>query len=203
MNTTHVRRGTSPAALGLILILAGGAALAVRAAGIDLAEVFAEGGWPFFVIVPGLALLAMAFVVAAPDGVGFAIAGSIVTTVGLILLYQNATGDWVSWPYAWALIPAASGAGMTLYGLVVRRADFVARGLRIALIFAGVFLVAFWYFGALFATGQPPVDTGAWWPLIVIAVGLAITISGLVERRATKSVEATEMPSESKGTNAS
>ena len=35
----------------------------------------------------------------------------VVTTVGLVLLYQNTTGRWESWAYAWALVgPAASGA---------------------------------------------------------------------------------------------
>ena len=35
---------------------------------------------------------------------GLAIPGSIITTVGLILLYQNSFNHWQSWAYAWALI---------------------------------------------------------------------------------------------------
>src|SRR5919106_1205810 len=51
--------------------------------------------WPFYVIAPGLALLA--FGLTQRNGSGLAIAGSIVTMVGLVLLYQNATDRWESW----------------------------------------------------------------------------------------------------------
>ncbi len=53
---------------------------------------------------------------------GMVIGGTVVTTVGLVLLYQNTTGRWESWAYAWALVgPAASGLGMALWG--IRSAD--------------------------------------------------------------------------------
>ena len=49
---------------------------------------------------------------------GMVIGGTVVTTVGLVLLYQDQTGRWESWAYAWALVgPAASGLGLVLWGL--------------------------------------------------------------------------------------
>ena len=75
--------------------------------------------WPFFVIIPGLALFAFALSLRHEAGEGLAVAGSIVTTVGLVLLYQNTTGYWQSWAYAWALVgPTASGASLMIYGAV-------------------------------------------------------------------------------------
>ena len=41
---------------------------------------------------------------------------AVITTIGLILLYQQATGHWESWAYAWALLPAAVGFGLVSYG---------------------------------------------------------------------------------------
>ena len=59
----------------------------------------------------------MAFGLTQRDGSGLTVAGSIVTMVGLVLLYQNATGNWKGWAYAWALVgPGGSGLGMLLYG---------------------------------------------------------------------------------------
>ena len=71
--------------------------------------------WPFYVIAPGVILLA--FGLTQPHGSGMAVGGSIVTMVGLILLYQNLTDHWESWAYAWALVgPGGSGLGMLLTG---------------------------------------------------------------------------------------
>ena len=59
---------------------------------------------------------------------GFAIAGSIVTTVGSVLLYQQTTGHWESWAYAWALVgPGAAGLGMLVYGLLFRPTGYCSR----------------------------------------------------------------------------
>ena len=84
-------------AAGIVLVVAGGVVLAARQAGFEVGNLVADGGWALFIIVPGLALLATAFVPTPPQGLGFAIAGSVVTTVGLILLYQETTETWESW----------------------------------------------------------------------------------------------------------
>ena len=63
-----------------------------------------RNGWPLFVIVPGVVLLVAGLAIPREVGLGLAIPGGIVTAVGLILAFQNATGAWASWAYMWALI---------------------------------------------------------------------------------------------------
>jgi len=58
--------------------------------------------------------LIMAVVLRAP---GMLVPASIIAGIGAILYYQNSTGDWDSWAYAWALIPGFAGVGVILMGL--------------------------------------------------------------------------------------
>jgi hypothetical protein len=101
--------------------------------------------WPFFVIIPGLVLLAWAFV-GGRGAAGLAIPGSIVTTVGLILLVMNATNTFEAWSYAWALVVASVGVGTFLYGALTTDAKRQRDGIRT--VTAG--LVMFAAFGIFF-----------------------------------------------------
>jgi hypothetical protein len=71
--------------------------------------------WPFFVIVPGAA-----FLYAAVNGdrksTGLIFPGAIITGTGVILLYQNITGHWESWAYAWILYPVFVGLALMFEG---------------------------------------------------------------------------------------
>ena len=180
MHPSNVERGpTSHAATGLVVVAIGIAALALRQVGADVGDLVDRAGWPFFVIVPGLALLAIAFVAARPQGLGFAIAGSIVTTIGLILLYQESTGNWETWAYAWALIPGAAALAMILYGSALGRSDLVAAGFRVGAAAATLFVAGFWFFETTFQTGRAPIDLGQWWPVAVIGLGVLIALSSV------------------------
>jgi len=184
MNTTSLRRPSNvPFVLGLLLMAGGGLAAIATAAGVDLGELINEESWPFLVVVPGLVLLALAFVPTAPQGQGFVVAGSIVTAVGLILLYQATTDAWASWAYAWALIPGAAGLGKALYGLLTGYRDLARHGIQLMLIAGGLFVVGWWYFEAWFATGREPSAIGTWWPAIFIGVGAVIVAGALSDRR--------------------
>jgi hypothetical protein len=169
-----------PALLGGILVVAGLGAFALRASGVELGELIGEHGWPFFVIVPGLALLGATALVAPPRGVGFAVSGAIVTTVGGILLYQNATETWDTWAFAWALIPTAAGAAMAVYGLLVDAPDQVTVGSRVAVIGAVLFIAGMWFFSPILANGRPPIELGDWWPLVLVAIGAVIIVSAIL-----------------------
>ena len=171
------RRDSGTLLIGMLLVLGGLGAFFVQSAGVDLGELIGEGGWPFLVIVPGLALLLGAFLVPRPGGLAFAIAGSIVTTVGAILLYQNATSNWESWAYVWALIPTAAGVAMTVYGTATGTEGLVVTGTRMALVGVVLFLAGLWFFGSLFSNGVVPVDFGEWWPAILIVIGGAVVLS--------------------------
>ena len=177
----HDRRGMV-AVVGIALVLLGAGALALREWGIDPIERIAQAGWPLFVVLPGLALLAMAVIPAPPRGVGFAIAGSIVTSIGLVLWWQDQTGRYETWAYAWALIgPGAAGLGMFVYGALTRTSDLVRLGIRLLAIAGVLFLGGAWFFETLFDTGQVPFDLDAdlWWPVGLIAIGGLVVVGAL------------------------
>lgn len=182
--TTRASNDRTPYVFGLILIAVGAAVLLLRLFDVDAIAWVSDLGWQLFIILPGLALLAMALVPQPPRGAGFAIAGSIVTTVGLILAYQEANDVFESWAYAWALLPGAAGVAMTVYGFFAGERDLLATGLRIALIAVALFVAGFWFFETTFATGRAPLDLEAWWPVLVIAVGGLITVSAFIGRGA-------------------
>ncbi|MBA2668020.1 MAG: hypothetical protein H0U69_13410 [Trueperaceae bacterium] len=125
--------------VGILLIILGAIFLFGRF--VNLGAVL----WPFFVIAPGVALLVWAFL-GGRSAAGLAVPGSIVTTVGLILMVMNATNTFEAWSYAWALVVASVGVGTFLYGSLVTDAKRQRDGLRTAA--AG--LVMFAAFGIFF-----------------------------------------------------
>ena len=137
-------------ALGVLLIVLGGVFLIAQQTGFDIGDI----RWPFWVIVPGLVLLVAGMLV--PGGSGMLIGGSVVTTVGLVLLYQDATDHWESWAYAWALVgPAASGVGSLLAGLRTGNSSMVRAGATGAMVGLGIFAAGYLFFeGILNISGQ-------------------------------------------------
>ncbi len=136
--------------------------------------------WPFFIIVPGLALFLAALVASGKGGEPLAIIGSIITMVGSILLFQNVTGLWATWAYAWALIaPTSIGLGLLVWGAVKGHQDKVKEGLNLA----GIGLVIFFVAGAFFELvvglsgfGLGPLAL----PLLLIGLGIVLILVNLV-----------------------
>jgi hypothetical protein len=180
---TSAERWRGLTVLGTALVIMGVGWLIFRQLAIDPFKAVADAGWPYFVIIPGAALLLVSLVRTPPRGLGFAIAGSVVTTVGCVLLYQQTTGHWNSWAYAWALVgPGAAGLGMLAYGLIFAQRDLLAPGARLVAIGAAIFAVGYWYFETIFTTGRAPLALGDWWPVVVIGVGLAALAAGVLSR---------------------
>ncbi|HUV89374.1 MAG TPA: hypothetical protein VMY80_06955, partial [Anaerolineae bacterium] len=94
-----------------------------------------------------------------------------------LLYWQNATGHWESWAYAWTLIPGFVGVGIILAGIL-------GGGLRKALGGGGwlilISLVLFAIFGS-FLGGLNLL--GPYWPVLLIVLGLFILVERLVRRR--------------------
>ena len=89
------------------------------------------------------------------------IGGTVVTTVGLVLLYQDQTGRWESWAYAWALVgPAASGLGLLLWGMRSGDARRVRNGTWALLGGLGLFVVGFLFFEGVIGIGGEPSAPG-------------------------------------------
>jgi len=167
--------------LGVVLIVLGGLALAGRALSIDVFGI----GWPVLVIAPGIALFAMAIAVGGPAGLAFAIPGGIVTTVGIVLAFQSATGLWGTWAYVWALVaPGGVGAGMLLYGIVAGQRDIARAGLPVLLTGLGLFLGFGLFFEGILHLSGPRLPLGE--PILAIGLvvlGVLVLLSAFVGGR--------------------
>jgi hypothetical protein len=71
--------------------------------------------WPFAIIGIG-ALFFAAMFAGGKQTAGFAIPGSIVGGIGLVLLYQNVANHWESMSYFWTIIIFFVGAGIYIMG---------------------------------------------------------------------------------------
>lgn len=156
-------------ALGVVLIVLGGIFLATQLIpGLGLIL-----SWPWIVIGVGALLLLIGLLVGSPD---MAVPACIVAGIGGILYYQNLTGDWTSWSYMWALIPAFVGVGILVAALIGGRSRYAIReGLRTILVGVVLFLVFGSFFGAFSWLG-------AYWPLLLVGAGVLILVEGLFKR---------------------
>jgi hypothetical protein len=109
----------------------------------------------------------------------------VVTTVGLVLLYQNNTGHWASWAYAWALVgPAASGLGMALWGIRTGDPAEIRNGTWTLLGGLGIFVLGFLFFEGVIGISGERLPLPEWvLPAAVIAIGLVVLARGIFQRR--------------------
>jgi hypothetical protein len=167
---TPARRSGTGLAMGVVLVVVGVFYLVVQVAGVDL-SVF---GWPLFVIIAGLTLLVVGF---ASLGTGAAIPGGILTMVGLVLAYQNSTGHWSSWAYAWALVaPGGVGLGLFLQGIRERNVGLIRQGRSLMFIALLIFMVGFVLFESILNISDisdQPVVKGAL-PALLILIGVLL-----------------------------
>jgi hypothetical protein len=193
---TQPRRGSSGAAiLGGLLILTGVVFLAGELFSVDLGEAF----WPFYVIAPGVVLVALGLT--QRHGSGLTIAGSVVTMVGLLLLYQNATDHWESWAYAWALVaPGGSGLGMLLYGTRSGNAGMARAGFWQIVTGLGLFLAGIVFFEGILGISGSRFPLPSWvLPAVVILLGVLLLVRGMTARPDIHRGEA-ELPAEPRST---
>ena len=111
---------------------------------------------------------------------GFAIPGSIVGGIGLVLLFQSITGRWESMSYFWTLIIIFVGAGMYIMGLYGGDASQKKAGLRVMK--SG--LILFIIFGAFFELIFSSFNN-LLFPILLILLGgyLIVTRSGLLGKK--------------------
>lgn len=118
--------------------------------------------WPFIVIGVGVLLLVIGLVTWTP---GMAVPACIVGGIGALLLWQNTTGNWGSWAYAWALIPGFAGVGTMLTGLLEGKGRVIRDG-------AVTVLVSLLLFAIFAAFLGGPAFLGKYWPVLLIVLGL-------------------------------
>jgi hypothetical protein len=178
-HTPGTRRGGSGVALGVVLVVVGLFYLIVQVAAIDLSTF----GWPLFIIIPGLTLLIVGFI---SLGTGAAIPGGILTMVGLVLAYQNSTGHWTSWAYAWPLVaPGGVGLGLFLQGLRERSPGLIRQGRSLMLIAVLIFLVGFVFFESILnisGINDVPIVKAAL-PALFIVIGILLLARSITNSR--------------------
>ena len=165
------RRGSS-LAIGLVFILLGALFLAIQWVPGLQAWSDIEYSWPLIIVGVGVLLLTVGLLTGVP---AMAVPACIVGGLGGLLYWQNATGNWESWSYAWALIPGFVGVGIVVSGLLGGEAGRALReGARLILIS----LVMFTVFGSLFGFGTLG-PARPYWPVLLIALGLLIFVQRL------------------------
>jgi hypothetical protein len=173
------RGGSSAAALGMVLIVVGAFALVVVLSGVDLTQY----GWPLFVIIPGLTLLIVGF---TSFGSAATIPGGVVTVLGLLLAYQNSTGDWPTWAFAWALVvPGGVGLGMYLQALRDRDQHALRTGRTLMFIGLMIAVIGFVLFESILGISGRDygiVGKGAL-PALLIVIGLILLVRSVQRAR--------------------
>lgn len=156
-------------AFGIIVLLIGVYLLAVQLVPSlrDWAQQFST--WPMIVIGAGILLMLLSAI--TRDG-NLMVPGSVVATVGGILLVNTSGGNHLSWSYAWALIPAGAGVGEILGGLLNNQRESISRGLNTLATGLVLFVIFASFFGGL-------TWLGPFWPVLVIVVGLGLLVRAL------------------------
>ncbi len=174
------RRAGSSVALGVVLVVLGLFALLVQFTGFD-----PGGSWPLFVVIPGVTLLVVGFI---SFGTGALIPGAILTVIGLILAYMNASQDWPAWAFAWPLVaPGGVGLGIWLQGLRHNDAHLLRQGRVLMFVALLIFMIGFVIFTNVFHISDQ--DYG-WFgkaalPALLIAVGIVLLARSIQRGRTT------------------
>ena len=161
---------------GLILILVGVLFLLLQTNPEFAAQLNIELQWPLVIVAVGVLFLVGAVLGTA----SLAVPGMIVGGIGALLYYQNISGNWDSWSYAWALIPGFVGLGLILMGLLDSEQRSSIRG-GITLIIISLILFAIFggFWGGIGLLQQ-------FWPLLLILAGIMILLRGRSGKRSKK-----------------
>ena len=159
-------------AIGLILIGLGAWFLAIEFFPPLKTFAFNNLTWPLPIIGVGVLLALFALVLWVP---ALWIPACIVGGIGGLLYWQDQTGNWASWAYAWALIPGFVGVGMAISGLLSRnRRQVIGGGWNIF-----TSLVLFAIFGSLL--GGITI-LSVYWPILLILLGLILLAQGFFRK---------------------
>src|SRR4030095_2775365 len=127
--------------------------------------------WPFTVIGFG-ALFFVAMFAGGKQAAGFAIPGSIVGGIGLVLLFQNISQHWESMSYFWTLIILFVGAGIYIMGWYTGDADQKQSGTRVMKVGFILFIIFGTFFEMIFSSFGNLI-----FPILLIVVGLYLIVA--------------------------
>lgn len=137
--------------------------------------------WPFIVIGFG-ALFFVAMFAGGRQAAAFAIPGSIVGGIGLVLLFQNITDRWESMSYFWTLIILFVGLGIYIMGRYGGDERQLQSGLRVMKVGFILFIIFGAFFELIFSS-----FSNMLFPILLILLGayLVLSRSGLFGVRKT------------------
>jgi hypothetical protein len=146
--------------------------------------------WPFIVIGIG-AMFFVAMFAGGRQTAGFAIPGSIVGGIGLILLFQNITQHWESMSYFWTLIIMFVGAGIYIMGLYGGDAKQKQSGMGVMKVGLILFIIFGAFFELIFSS-----FSNILFPILLILLGayLVLTRSGLLGKKKSDSSTNEQVP---------
>ena len=134
--------------------------------------------WPLAIVGMG-AVFFIGMVAGGKPAAGLAIPGSILSTIGLLMVFQSLTGRWEAWSYGWTVIILAVGIGIFIMGAWSGNRTQRQSGLRLA----GIGFVLFAIFGSFFELLLFGAD-GAAWRQVVLPAALILAGLWLIIRRA-------------------
>jgi hypothetical protein len=107
---------------------------------------------------------------------GLAVPACIVGGIGGLLYWQNITGQWGSWSYAWTLILGFVGVGVIVADLLSGKGarSFEGGGWLIL-----ISLLMFAIFGSFFGALGP---IGEYWPVLLILMGVWMLFRSFLRR---------------------
>ena len=144
--------------------------------------------WPSIIIGIG-ALFFVAMFAGGKSVAGFAMPGSIVGGMGLVLLVQNITRHWESMAYFWTLIILFVGTGIYIMGWYGENEGQKKSGAGVMKVGFILFVAFGAFFESIFSSFSNMV-----FPILLILLGgyLVVSRSGLLSRR--RDSEAEVMP---------
>lgn len=175
------RSNAGPLIGGTLLIIFGLLALAGRFfRGVDWGSL-----WPFIIIGIGVLFFAAMFA-GGKRTAGFAIPGSIVGGIGLVLLYQNIAQHWESMAYFWTFIIFFVGAGIYIMGWYGGDAGQKRSGAGVMKVGLILFVIFGTFFEMIFSSFN-----NLLFPILLILLGSYIILSryGLFSGKRDDSIE--------------
>ncbi len=168
------RRRRSSLVGGVLLVLIGAWFVAVQVLPELATWLEFEFTWPLFIVAIGAILFVVGLVTAVP---GLAVPACIVAGIGGILCFQATSGRWVSWAYAWLLVPSFVGVGILLANILDGK---FAKGVREGGVLIVIGLVLFGTMGSIFGgLGW----LGPYWPLLIAGLGVLLVVHGVLHLR--------------------
>ena len=148
--------------------------------GLDLGNL-----WPLFIMGLG-ALFFIAMFAMGKSGAGFAVPGTIISGIGLMLLYQSITDRWQSMSYFWTLIVFFVGLGIYIMGWYGEDPNQKRSGGSVMKIGVILFII----FGTIFETLFSSMNNVIF-PILLILLGgyLVLSRSGLFSRKQGKATD--------------